>query len=256
MPMEEVRSIAESTGWDREAIVIAGTRMLAFSRSLKTAAGVPADEYVPYCASLALTWNGSKVEIDPSTVAFVQLEAAIRHHRLPLDVTLVEQGADAPQESEDFAISYAIVDDLSIIDDEWLQAIVTDDQERLDEVAWQRFRYSDAFFRRPCSRETYDLLLAGLDEGPEHLRMMPIDQYYDWYADSSLMIGDDGRLAPDAEAQAGSMIEAWLSLPTPLDADAIKYWLCTNLCVHPLHRQAFEELVDEKTPAVAPVSPS
>ncbi len=187
--MDQVRRIVEEANWDRSSLKIEGERALRFSRTRSTI-GAPADEYEPYCRRLAIRHPLSLLELAPGSPEFEELEKAIQLFKLPLYATLVEQGAPAPGGMGEFSLSYELVDDLRLLDDEWLEALMSDDEDRINDVHWRRFQYSNSFQQHPCTRETFEMVREASDSGlgGTHLRMLPLADYYDWYARSSRFI--------------------------------------------------------------------
>lgn len=251
--MDVVREKVATLGLDREALRIEGTRSLRFKGARKTTMGNQADEYEAYCSSLALRSSDAEVVLEPGSAEFKEIERAVAHHRLPLYDMLVEPGAAAPDDTASFAFSYARIDDFKRIDDEWLDALLSGDDAKTYELEWQRFRLSAVFDKTPCDRETYDRLRTALADGG-HLRTMDFGQYYNWFVESSVKVDAEGAPTPEAAAEAERIVDVWLT--GTMDAKQMKYWLCRNLSIHPVHREGFEAIVDEKTVSPRPTPPA
>ena len=249
--MDVVREKVAALGLDRDTLRIEGVRSLRFKETRTTVSGHEADEYEAYCSRLVLRSPDAEFVLEPGSAEFKALERALAHHRLPLYATLVEAGATAPDNAASFAFSFAVIDDFKRIDDEWFDALLSGDEAKTYEMEWQRFHFSAAFKKTPCDRETYDMLRTALADGG-HLRTMDFGQYYDWYVKSSVKVDAEGAPTPEAAAEAERIVDAWLT--GTMDAKQMKYWLCRNLSIHPVHRSGFEAMVDEKTSTPRPAA--
>lgn len=242
--MDAVRERVAALGLDREGLRIEGVRTRRFKGTRETIMGHQADEYEAYCSRLSLRSSDAEVVLEPGSPEFNSVENALSHHRLPLYDLLVEPGSPAPEETASFGFAYARVDDIYRLDDEWLDAVISGDDAKTSELEWQRFRLSTTFEKAPCDRQTYDRLRTALLDGG-HLRSMDFSQYYDWYARSAAKFDEQGEPSPELAAEAERIVDVWLT--GTMEPDQIKYWLCRNLSIHPLHRAALETIVDEKT---------
>lgn len=247
--MDVVREKVAALGLDRDTLSIEGIRSLRFKETRTTVSGHQADEYEAYCSKLALRSPHAEVVFEPGSPEFKEIERAVAFHRLPLYDILVERGSAAPDNTATFAFFYAKIDDFQRLDDEWLDSLLSGDDKKTYELEWQRFRLSTAFEKTPCSRETYDMLRTALADGG-HLRTMDFGQYYDWFVRSSVKVDAEGAPTPEAAAEAVRIVDAWLT--GTMDATQMKYWLCRNLSIHPVHRAGFEAIVDEKTASPRP----
>jgi hypothetical protein len=255
--MDSIRQIVAKEAMDDSTVRIEGERAMRFKQTRNTAMGSPADEYEAYCSRLALTSSKTVVELAAGSEEFRELEKALKPYKLPLYDILVEPGSPAPQDRKSFSLSYQIVSDFDRLDDEWLEALIRDDEPALAELSWRKFQHTDAFKRTPCSRETYDMLKQASDDGVggQYLKMMTLDDYYGWYVKSCQMIDAEGNPTPEALAKLELTVDTWLSLKPDQSAEEIKYWLFRNYSIHPLHRNPFESMVDQKMAETTPPAP-
>lgn len=252
--MEAVRSKITEAGLDHLDIVIEGVQSYRFKKSVTTVSGNAADDYEAYISGLKLKTNETTVALPPDSVEFREMASALSKTRfsLPLYNILVEAGAPAPTKTQAFKFSYARVEDICNLDDQWFDALLADDKDTLREVEWKIFQMTASFVKTPCSKETYDTLKDALSESG-HLTVMSFGQFYDWYVKSSVKLDADGKMTAEAEAEANYLIDAWL--PGTMDGEEIKYWLCRNLSIHPVHRAPFEALIDERVATSRPEAP-
>jgi hypothetical protein len=239
--MDAVGKLVAELGLAPETIEIRGEQGYRLKETKRTVSDHLADHYETHCVSLTLSGPGVEAPLEPGTPEFEELAKALNTFvKLPLHSMLLEAGSPPPDERRSFKASYVLLHRLKRLDDEWFDALINDDRGKLAEIDWERFQMTPSFRKRPCDRETHDLLRPAYTSS-RYAVGMEFGHYYDWFKSSEAELGDDG--APNAEtaAKAVGLIEGWKA---SMSAEQVKQWLCRNLRIHPLHRAPFEDMVD------------
>jgi Arc/MetJ family transcription regulator len=243
----------DGIGIDPERMTVVGRVGMSFVESRKHYSGSMVDAYRPSLVRLAIEVDDAVVaEIAAGSREFAEAANTLKQiRRLPLFEMLTEVCKPLQQEGQDFRLAWQEMIDLVRAEALFLEGIVDDSDEKSDEAAWIRFRYTLEFKDAPCSRSEFDEIW-GEFKTSKFVASMGVDQYYAWWRRSQTMM-DGEALTDSALAQAGRMLEVWRN---DNDPGSLKYWLCRNLEVHPRHRLAFERLVDERLAARVVDGPS
>jgi hypothetical protein len=243
----------DGIGIDAGRLTVVGRVEMAFVESRKHYSGSMVDAYKPSLVRLAIEVDDAVVaEVAPGSREFAEAAKTLGQiRRLPLFEMLTEVGKPLAREGQDFRLAWQEMVDLARAEALFLEGVFDDSDEKTDEAAWIRFRYTQAFKDAPCSRSVFDEIRREF-AASRFVTGMDVDQYYTWWRRSQAMM-DGEALSESALAQAGRMLEAWKNDNEPR---SLKYWLCRNLEVHPRHRLAFERLVDERLAARAVDGPS
>ncbi len=230
-------------GIDAGRLAVVGRVEMAFVESRKHYSGSMVDAYKPSLVRLAIEVDEAAVaEVAAGSREFGEAANTLKQiRRLPLFEMMTEVGKPLQQEGQDFRLAWQEMIDLVRAEALFLEGIVEDSDDKSDEAAWIRFRYTPDFKDAPCSRSEFDDIWSEFKTS-KFVASMGVDQYYAWWRRSQTMM-DGEALTDSALAQAGRMLEAWKN---DNDLGSLKYWLCRNLEVHPRHRLAFERLVDER----------
>jgi hypothetical protein len=225
--------------------MISGTVELTFRQTRDHFSGTKVDEYDRAVTSLGLDRDGASIlTIQPGSEMYGQVERALaRVVSLPLHTVLVEAGDPAPEGKASFSAPYGKVLILLQAEDDFLSALIDDDEERLDEISWIKFQQTDAFEQHPCAREDF-LSLNSEFRASQSSRTMSFGQYYHWLRQSSMHFDEQGNIKPETLEKVRVMLDAWK------DSAAVnsKDWLCRNLGIHPRHRQPFHDIIDRHGP--------
>lgn len=240
-------------GIDAGRLAVVGRVEMAFVESRKHYSGSMVDAYKPSLVRLAIEVDEAAVaEVAAGSREFGEAANTLRQiRRLPLFEMLTEVGKPLQREGQDFRLAWQEMIDLVRAEELFLEGIVEDSDDKSDEAAWIRFRYTPDFKDDPCSRSEFDDIWSEFKTS-KFVASMGVAQYYAWWRRSQTMM-DGEALTGSALAQAERMLEAWKN---DNDSRSLKYWLSRNLEVHPRHQPAFERLVDETLAARAGDVPS
>lgn len=214
------------------------------------------DAYKPKVVRLSLALEATVVaELVPGSREFSETAKVLdKVRRIPLHEMLTEVGGAVPHKGQDFRLDWQELVDLARADELFFDGLLDDSDEKTGEAAWIRFSYTRAFKEAPCARDEFDAIQREFCAS-DYVGGMDLGDYYSWWRQSQKMM-TGAEVSENALAAAGRMLDAWSN---DRDPKSLKYWLCRNLEVHPRHRPAFEQLVDERVAATAgdaPASPA
>lgn len=241
---------------DPARLAVLGRVEMAFVETKDHFIGNKVDSHRPRVVRLALALDGEVVaELAPGSREFAEAAKALdKVRRVPLHEMLTEVGVPLQHEGRDFRLEWQELVDLVRAEELFFDGLLDDSDEKTGEAAWIRFRYTRAFKEAPCTREEFDSIRQEF-QASAYMTGMDLSDYYAWWRRSQEMMDGDA-IAATGLAQAGRLLDAWSN---DRDPKSLKYWLCRNLEVHPRHRPAFEQLVDERvaeTAGDAPASPA
>lgn len=241
---------------DPARLAILGRVEMAFAETKDHYTGDKVDSHKPRVVRLALALDGEVVaELAHGSREFAEVAKTLdKVRRVPLHEMLTEVGAPLQHEGRDFTLAWQELVDLAQAEELFFEGLLDDSDEKTGEAAWIRFRYSRAFKEAPCTREEFDSIRQEF-RASAYVAGMDLSDYYSWWRRSQEMMDGDA-IAATGIKEASRLLDAWSN---DRDPKSLKYWLCRNLEVHPRHRKAFEQLVDERVAAAggdAPASPA
>ncbi len=248
--MQQLRDMIEAEGLAAADLTIGGRMARKFGQRTTNGDGSECDEWVPYVADLSISRAGQVIQqLDASSDAFAELAKTLTSVvKLPLHSVYVPVDAAGPVETASFSYPYPVIDALAKADEQFFEALITGNAEQFNEVAWVRFQHSPEFAQGVWTRDAF-IALKREYAASDYAIGLGLNEYIAWYMSSAEALDASGALKPEVVAKAESMLDAW----SDTDADGQKYWLNRNLEVHPRHKELFDQLVDDRMAARAPV---
>lgn len=124
-------------------------------------------------------------------------------------------------------------------------------QARVKQIGFEKLMLKEGFIKQPCTQELYNDLRSEFASNGYSTGMDFMD-FYQWFRRSESLLDASGNIFGEVRKDMVKAIKAWheTSGDKPDFREQTLYWACRNFEVHPRHRRAVEQLMNEAiTPA-------
>lgn len=245
---QPIEAWVQNQGVDLATAVVVCHVKAVWQNEKTTISNTLCDEYAPRLAKAELMKDGQVVGVltDEAQGAegelFALLDKSLQEARVRfvLGSALVEKGDEPPRFGDPQPVSVARLGKLVEAEEEFFEALITNDRDALDRSAFKRYQQGALYQEHPCDFETFCAFREEFVNGP-YVGGLELSDYIRWFHRSASHLTPEGQINEETKESLSRTLTVWKDQSEEVQT----HYLHRNFEVHPRHRDVFDAFFRE-----------